>query len=109
MTRKDFLAQQKAALKYYKKAHIALTAEEIANIEVADFGKNMVNSLGLQLITYINTERVCAKEMVLLPGQTCPDIASSFVETVEWWLKDNNDKSPQEITEYFLTITRQFL
>ena len=36
-------------------------------------------------------------------------IASSFVETVEWWLKDNNDKSPQEITEYFLTITRQFL
>lgn len=73
MTRKDFLAQQKAALKYYKKAHIALTADEIANIEVADFGKNMVNSLGLQLITYINTERVCAKEMVLLPGQTCPE------------------------------------
>ena len=36
-------------------------------------------------------------------------IASSFVETVEWWLKDNNDKSPQEITEYFLTVTRQFL
>ena len=33
----------------------------------------MVNSLGLQLITYINTERVCAKEMVLLPGQTCPE------------------------------------
>lgn len=29
--------------------------------------------IGLQLLTYINTERVCAKEMVLLPGQACPE------------------------------------
>jgi len=28
---------------------------------------------GLQIITYVNTQRVCAKEMVLLPGQTCPE------------------------------------
>ena len=73
MTRKDYEAQQKNAIKYYKKAHIAITEKEAANIEVADFGKNDVKSLGLQLITYINTERVCAKEMVLMPGQTCPE------------------------------------
>lgn len=28
---------------------------------------------GLQLVTYVNTERCCAKEMVLFAGQTCPE------------------------------------
>ena len=37
------------------------------------FGRGDVNSIGLQLVVYINTDRVCAKEMVLLPGQTCPE------------------------------------
>ena len=32
-----------------------------------------MDKVGLQLLTYINTERVCAKEMVLLPYQTCPE------------------------------------
>jgi D-lyxose ketol-isomerase len=27
----------------------------------------------LQLVTYVNTNRVCAKELVLLPGQTFPE------------------------------------
>ena len=73
MTRKEYNEQTKAALKYFKKAKIVLTEEEKNNVEVADFGKNMVKSLGLQLVVYINTDRVCAKEMVLLPGQTCPE------------------------------------
>ena len=33
----------------------------------------MVKKLGLQLVVYVNTEKVCAKEMVLLPEQTCPE------------------------------------
>lgn len=65
--------QVKMALSYYKKACIALTDAEKNNIEVADFGLDMVEQVGLQLLTYINTERVCAKEMVLLPYQTCPE------------------------------------
>ena len=32
---------------------------------------NDLDRLGLQLLVYVNTERVCAKEMVLLPHQTC--------------------------------------
>jgi AcrR family transcriptional regulator len=36
-------------------------------------------------------------------------IASCFVETVEWWLQNKTQESPEEITEYFLTTTRQFL
>jgi D-lyxose ketol-isomerase len=55
------------------KAGIILTAEESATIEVADFGLGELEATGLQLITYINTERVCAKELILFPRQTCPE------------------------------------
>lgn len=73
MKRKEYDEQVKAALEFYEKAHIVLTDEEKQSVEVADFGKGMVKELGLQLVVYVNTERVCAKEMVLLPGQTCPE------------------------------------
>jgi D-lyxose ketol-isomerase len=54
-------------------AGIVLSSAEAANIEVADFGLGELETTGLQLITYINTERVCAKDLVLFPGQTCPE------------------------------------
>ncbi len=73
MKRKEYNEQVRRALELYDKAHIVLTEEEKQNIEVADFGRGMVNELGLQLLVYVNTERVCAKEMVLLPHQTCPE------------------------------------
>lgn len=59
------------AIEYYEKANIILTDEEKRNIEVADFGLDNIENVGLQLVVYVNTERVCAKEMVLLPYQTC--------------------------------------
>lgn len=73
MKRAEYDAQVAKALAMYEKAGIVLTEEEKRSIEVADFDKGLVNELGLQLLVYINTERVCAKEMVLLPGQTCPE------------------------------------
>ena len=73
MKRTEYDNQVKKALEYFEKASIVLTDEEKANVEVADFGKGVVNEVGLQLVVYINTDRVCAKEMVLLPGQTCPE------------------------------------
>ncbi len=73
MTKKEYEAQAKKALAYYEKANIILNDDEKNNIEVADFGLGIVDSVGLQLVVYINTQRVCAKEMVLLPGQTCPE------------------------------------
>ncbi len=50
-----------------------LTPDEVARIEIADFGLGDLDRLGLELITYINTERVCAKDLVLFPRQTCPE------------------------------------
>lgn len=65
--------QKRKALKLYEKAGIVLTDEEKQRIEVADMGLGEVEKIGLQLTVYINTERVCAKEMALLPHQTCPE------------------------------------
>lgn len=73
MKREIYEKQVKAALEMYEKAGIILNEQEKQNIEVVDFEIGIVNEVGLQILTYINTERVCAKEMVLLPGQTCPE------------------------------------
>jgi len=54
-------------------AHIVLTSEEQTRLEVADFGLGELEKTGLQILTYVNTERCCAKELVLLPRQTCPE------------------------------------
>ncbi len=54
-------------------AGIVLTAAERESIEVADFGLGRLEEIGLQIVVYVNTERVCAKELVLLPRQVCPE------------------------------------
>jgi len=36
-------------------------------------------------------------------------ISSCFVETVGWWLMHHMEESPQQITEYFLTVTAPLL
>jgi D-lyxose ketol-isomerase len=54
-------------------AGIVLTAAERGAIEVADFGLGQLEQIGLQIVVYVNTERVCAKELVLFPGQKCPE------------------------------------
>lgn len=71
---------QKVAEDYFAKANIVITDEEKANIEVSDFGLNDIKRTGLELIVYVNTERVCAKELVLLPHQTCPEHKHPKVE-----------------------------
>jgi D-lyxose ketol-isomerase len=55
------------------RAGLAITPEELTRIEVADFGLADLENTGLQLITYVNTDRYCAKELVLFPRQTCPE------------------------------------
>ena len=67
MTKETVSIQQEKAIAYFEKAAIVLTAAEQEAIEVADFGLGIVEQVGLQLVTYINTDRVCAKDMVLLP------------------------------------------
>ncbi|KAA8996135.1 D-lyxose/D-mannose family sugar isomerase [Affinibrenneria salicis] len=60
-------------LQYLRFANIQLTEYEEKNIEIATFGLPDYPRTGLQLLTYINTPRYCAKELVLFPRQTCPE------------------------------------
>lgn len=61
------------ALQFYDKAGIVMSAEEKENVEVADFGLDDLYNTGLEIVTYVNNEYYCAKEMVLFPRQTCPE------------------------------------
>lgn len=54
-------------------AGIVLTPQERENIEIADFGLGRLDETGLQIVVYVNTNRVCAKELVLFPHQRCPE------------------------------------
>jgi D-lyxose ketol-isomerase len=54
-------------------AGIALTTRERESIEIADFGLGRLEEIGLQIVVYVNTDRVCAKELVLFPHQRCPE------------------------------------
>jgi D-lyxose ketol-isomerase len=61
------------ALEYFGKANVILTDEEKNRVEIADFGLGDLEASGLQIVTYVNTARCCAKELVLFPFQTCPE------------------------------------
>ncbi|MFD0717226.1 D-lyxose/D-mannose family sugar isomerase [Paenibacillus sp. GCM10027626] len=64
---------QRRTAELFARAGIVLTPEEQEGIEVASFGLNDLEVQGLQLVTYVNTDRYCAKELVLFPHQTCPE------------------------------------
>jgi len=54
-------------------AGIVLTPHEREKIEIADFGLGRLDEIGLQIVVYVNTDRVCAKELVLFPHQRFPE------------------------------------
>src|SRR5436309_1022503 len=65
-------AHQRRAAASLRAAGITLLPEDESRIEIADFGLDDFERRGLALLVYINTDRYCAKELVLLPNQTCP-------------------------------------
>ena len=73
ITKIEYDTAKDRALEYFNKAGIVLNEEEMEKLEVADFGLNELENTGLELITYVNTTRCCAKELILFPYQTCPE------------------------------------
>ncbi len=69
----EYLKARDKAVGMMQQAGIALTPAEIEQFEVADFGLGRLDEIGLEIVTYVNTERVCAKELVLFPWQICPE------------------------------------
>jgi D-lyxose ketol-isomerase len=54
-------------------AGVVITSAEHNAIDVDDFGFSRLEQIGLQSVIYVSTKRVCAKELVLFPRQTCPE------------------------------------
>lgn len=73
MTKQMQRKRQKQAAELFRKAGIVITAEEAGRIETADFGLDEYERTGLGVLVYVNTDRCCAKELALLPRQTCPE------------------------------------
>ncbi|MHB9035494.1 MAG: D-lyxose/D-mannose family sugar isomerase [Armatimonadota bacterium] len=73
LTKNEIELAQKRAAAELDKCGIALTAIEKENIEVADFGLSDLERIGLEIVVYVNTDRCCAKELVLFPWQICPE------------------------------------
>jgi len=71
--RSQVRAAQARAAEMLRRAGIVLTPQEIENIEVAELGLGELERTGLELVVYVNTDRYCAKELVLFPRQTCPE------------------------------------
>jgi D-lyxose ketol-isomerase len=73
ITRTEQQDAQAFAARELEAAGIVLGETERDRIEVADFGLSRLRETGLQLLVYVNTDRYCAKELVLYPSQTCPE------------------------------------
>ena len=73
LTKTEIRKAQLRAARMLKAAGIAITPREAATIEVADFGLSDLGRTGLEIVVYENNDRYCAKELVLFPGQTCPE------------------------------------
>ncbi len=69
----DVQAARGRAAEILARAGIALTRAEIELMEIADFGLSRLEQIGLEVVVYVNTERVCAKELVMFPWQLCPE------------------------------------
>ena len=73
ITRTQVQAAQERAARMLEQAGIRITPEERRNIEVAELGLGDLEHTGLELVVYVNTDRYCAKELILFPRQTCPE------------------------------------
>jgi D-lyxose ketol-isomerase len=69
------------AAEMMRQAGMMLTVEEEQRIEVVDFGLGELERQGLRNITYVNNDRYCARDMMLLPRQTCPEHRHPPVES----------------------------
>jgi D-lyxose ketol-isomerase len=73
LTQNEIEKHQKQALVMFHKAGIYVSDEESESIEIADFGLGDFERTGLGVLVYVNTDRCCAKELAIWPGQTCPE------------------------------------
>jgi D-lyxose ketol-isomerase len=75
ITRTEQRQAQERAAELLKKTNLVFRPDELANIEVADFGLGELASSGAQIVTLVNTEKIVAKLLALTSGQILPEHA----------------------------------
>lgn len=73
MDQKTIKKAQDRAARMLADAKIVLSEEERRNIEVCDYNLGNLDTIGTEIVIYLNTDRCCAKELILFPRQTCPE------------------------------------
>ena len=73
ISREEQREAQLYAAECLRETGVVLSDEEIGAIEVVDFGLGRLRETGLMVFVYVNTDRYCAKELVMYPGQACPE------------------------------------
>jgi D-lyxose ketol-isomerase len=75
ITRSEQESTRKQAVEILAKAGVVVRQGEIDQMEVADFGLSELEQSGVQIVTLVDTEKIAAKLLVLLPNQTEPEHA----------------------------------
>ena len=83
MQEKELLIARQNIINIFKASCMVFTQKEIEDMEVTDFGLNDFYSIGLGIIIYVNTEKVCAKELAMTPFQICPQHMHPNIDGVE--------------------------
>lgn len=68
------------AMAILDKAGIIIAREERSAMEITDLGLGDIENVGLQAIVYVNNSRYCAKELIMLPNQICPEHRHPFID-----------------------------
>ncbi len=64
-------ARERAA-EMIRQSGVCVRPEQLADIQVVDFGMGELEQTGLQMLVVANTPVLTVKLLMLLPGQTCP-------------------------------------
>jgi D-lyxose ketol-isomerase len=73
ITRSEQESTRKQAVEILAKAGVVVRQGEIDQMEVADFGLSELEQSGVQIVTLVDTEKIAAKLLVLLPNQIEPE------------------------------------
>ena len=83
-----------------EKTGIPFTRQELDSMVSADFGLSRLRKEGIQVLTFLNTEKVGAKIIVLLPGQTMLE---------HWHPKRGVDSGKEETLRCIFGICRLYI
>lgn len=73
ITRSEQAHTQRRAAEMIRRCGVPVTADELARIDVADFGLSDLQRQGVEILTLFQTDRIAGKILVMFPNQTEPE------------------------------------